>query len=181
MGGGLCGPAAPVCGFALPGAHRLMRPGARRPALPQLCFAPAPRFAASAVLDLGYTATVGLVAAAAGADAPAGAAVHFLVHAEPGSARDNAAGPAPQGEPLLLRPGGWAAQAWNHTGRQGRLASASILSGCTAVLQHAAGLPLHCVTCLPCPAPGGIFAFPAPLTGWPPPREHQRLPMLART
>lgn len=73
--------------------------------------------AASAVLDLGYAATVGLVAAAAGDGVPAGGAVQFLVHPEPGGTRGHAAGPASPGEPVQLVPAGWAAQARNQTGR----------------------------------------------------------------
>ncbi|KAL4452433.1 hypothetical protein ABPG75_008095 [Micractinium tetrahymenae] len=72
---------------------------------------------ASAVVDLGYTATVGLVAAAGGAGVPAGAVVQFWVHPGPGSAHGHSAGPAAPGDPTPLHPGSWVAQALNQTGR----------------------------------------------------------------
>lgn len=97
------------------------------------------------MLDLGYSATVGLVAAAAGAASPAGGAVRFLVHPDPGGSHEQAVGTDTAGEPAVLQPGSWAAQARNDTGRQGGAATPCSCHrdrGCTAVACCAAGQAL---------------------------------------
>lgn len=121
VGGQACLDCARSLSFAPPQKCVLNTPPhqAHPPSRPRIaCLSPA----VSAVVDLGYTAAVGSVAVGVGASLPAGATARFLVHVEApltaaGAPTAAAGAGVACGAAAVPRPGGWAVQACNQTGR----------------------------------------------------------------